>query len=620
MKISKFRTKSYKSFSNTDTIEFLEKINIIIGHNDSGKSALLYCIKHPTDRNPHIDGIHELPGDRFPTETKLSVTMSLQELFDDHKRHRISEFVFPIPEVIIDKDGQIYEPEYSRVEEIIRSTSHLEFTLEYRDGAIQLSDDLVFSGWRFIFSDKIRTAFKFSIQNSSIEGSTTFSEHAFMANAFQGTVSRNVFYFQPERLNIATYPSSFTNRLESSAQNLPAFIDTLIGTRHDQFDMILHHIRSIIPTVGNVSTRSDPSIPQNRQILVWPTTSISNPEFAFPLNQCGTGVAQVLAILSVIATAPPSIILIDEINNFLHPASIKELLRIIRTNYDHHQYIISGHSPELIAESYPSTMHLIRRDGYESTVIQMKVNDYNSYAEIADHLGISISDALVANRVVWVEGPTEQICLPFIADHVKISIPQGLAFIPVVNTGDLTGKTKRKLVELAAELYTRMMEFGLIDDGKAVFTFDMEDLNDKQKYDLAKLYRGRIVFLPRRNIECYMLDPSAIAQCLNILDIGRRKDYVVQDIYDAYTDVSGHYGAGLEFDKLADADEYQKIGAIDGAKIVGEIFGKLTEGRIRYDKKRHGIEILKLRAGFSEVEKAELIGFLSEAFKKIAIE
>jgi hypothetical protein len=52
----------------------------------------------------------------------------------------------------------------------------------------------------------------------------------------------------------------------------------------------------------------------------------------------------------------------------LHPSAVKTLLRILQTHHADHQYIISAHSTEVIAASAPSTIHLIRRSGYGSTV------------------------------------------------------------------------------------------------------------------------------------------------------------------------------------------------------------------------------------------------------------
>jgi AAA15 family ATPase/GTPase len=46
-------------------------------------------------------------------------------------------------------------------------------------------------------------------------------------------------------------------------------------------------------------------------------------ELGFSLDSSGTGVSQVVAILTVMAMFTQAVIVIDEINSFLHPAAAK---------------------------------------------------------------------------------------------------------------------------------------------------------------------------------------------------------------------------------------------------------------------------------------------------------
>src|SRR6059058_1643718 len=74
------------------------------------------------------------------------------------------------------------------------------------------------------------------------------------------------------------------------------------------------------------------------------------------LSDSGTGVAQVIAILAAVLTRTYAVIVIDEINSFLHPAAAKALIRILKTEHGDHQYIISTHSAEVISASQPNSL------------------------------------------------------------------------------------------------------------------------------------------------------------------------------------------------------------------------------------------------------------------------
>ncbi len=55
MHISKIKISNYKSFRQSDLLEFKPGINIIIGPNNSGKTALLEALELRFDHHPHRD-------------------------------------------------------------------------------------------------------------------------------------------------------------------------------------------------------------------------------------------------------------------------------------------------------------------------------------------------------------------------------------------------------------------------------------------------------------------------------------------------------------------------------------------------------------------------------------
>ena len=61
-------------------------------------------------------------------------------------------------------------------------------------------------------------------------------------------------------------------------------------------------------------------------------------DLTVPLSEAGTGVGQVLSILTVVLEADhPTLILLDEPQSFLHPGAIRKLIEILK-RYPRHQY------------------------------------------------------------------------------------------------------------------------------------------------------------------------------------------------------------------------------------------------------------------------------------------
>ena len=130
---------------------------------------------------------------------------------------------------------------------------------------------------------------------------------------------RDMFYFSPERLVIGEASPGYDQRLKSDASNLPNVIQALQSDRTDLFDRLVIHLREIFSTVGNLTARLAPS--ELVEIRVWPTQDRKFVDLSFPLKESGTGVAQAIAILTAIMTVENAVIIIDEINSFLHPSA-----------------------------------------------------------------------------------------------------------------------------------------------------------------------------------------------------------------------------------------------------------------------------------------------------------
>lgn len=578
MRLASARVRGFQSFNDSGDIVFSSGINLLIGQNNSGKSAFLRSL------------LQNLPDDRHRTPA------------------RWEDFRLPTPQVDL-----VIEVSGSELEEwILRSRG---------DQYIPIwpgSDPA--ASMRQILGEKV---IRFSVTRApnSHFGSQYPSHGLFSAEAGQGPScavatprngeisvntnrnsaedsvpqmlwdawGRDMFYFAAERMTIGEASAGYAGRLFHNASNLPNVLHTLSSERGDVFARLVSHLREIFSTVGNLSVRTRPEN-SALEVRVWPTEAMERVELSFPLNSSGTGVSQVTALLAAIMTLDRAVFIIDEINSFLHPAAVKNLLRIIQTEYDHHQYLISTHAPEVIGFSNPRTLHLARRNGYESTIEPLDLENVAKLRELADHLGVSMSDVFAAERVIWVEGPTEELCFPVIFQDSYGILPRGTVITSVSATGDFN--TRRRDPEIVYEVYERLTSATANLVVKVAFSFDSERLSASEKSRMQSESGGLLHFLPRRHLECYLLCPAAIAEFIVYKDPAAAERATPDNVRSAIETVAAERPFKIPEWK-GDILDPEWLGRVDAAKLIYEVCARVSDSRAPFNKKDDALFLVR---------------------------
>jgi predicted ATPase len=577
MKLARLRVQGFQSFQDTGEIEFADGINLIVGQNNSGKSALLRALQLGI-----ADDRHRTP-EKWATHELATPTVDMViKLRGDELRSGILRF------------GQQYIPipETSYVAEVYLDALWQRHSIEI---AITHGPSSQFNpgrypshnGFAFPSDNPTRTLVASPI-GGQILGGIALGNQDSLANLVSGLWAQDMFWFAPERFAIGACGYGYETRLSPNASNLPRVLQAMVGRQGDVFRKLVAHLREIFSTVGNLSVAPNPQ--GEVEIRVWPTERMERVELSFPLNQSGTGVAQVIAILTAVMTIDEAIVIIDEINSFLHPAAAKALLRILQTEYAHHQYIISTHAPEVVSFSNARTVHLVKRDGYESNVTSLDLADVDAFREVADQLGVSMADVFAADRVVWVEGPTEELCFPLLYSVATgRSVPRGLVFTSVVATGDFLKKQRHK--ELVYEIYQKLSKVAGPLNVEVAFSFDSEELTETEKSDMIRDSRRAMHFLPRRMMECYLVNPEAIAEFL--LQRDQEQNNVDADlVIGKLIELAG--GGKFKIPEWSgDLAEPSWLAKVDAAKLIAECCGQLSEHRVTFNKKNDTLALLQ---------------------------
>lgn len=590
MKVSRFKVENFSSFVDSGWIELAPGLNVVVGQNNSGKSSLLQALNTTIPDKAHRDQNAYMPGSLKTPRTLLDIETTPSEF-----RSRLEAFNSPVRTTINGPTDADINALRSWLSEEGPFTLKCQSTgnkqLHFREPT---------------FSDRLRQSANTIGQITLREGRLDFGHVGggsddTLIQAYTGGESPAFFNFSAQRLNVSRSPFGTEGRLASDASNLPAFLAYLFGNRRALYEEVEERLREVIPSVSGITVA-----PENGsfEILLWPDRTAPVRQLAFSLTDSGTGIAQAIAIIAAVVTTNSGLIVVDEINSFLHPSAVKKLLQICTTFYDHHQYVVSSHSADVIGFTGVERLIVVERDGFVSSAKSVSKGDLYGFKSAMGHLGVSMMDVLGSEYIVWVEGPTEEVAFPMVLTKSNIAIPEGVAFTAVASTGDFSrrGGSKKAVVNLykAATQAVAPLMRGLS------FALDRETLSDQAVEDIERQTDGRLKLLPRRCLECYALHSEAIAHVLNqelegdeirTIDVRAELLRLAPD---------RKYGAATKWKgSLTDVEWLKRV---DAANLLADLFSTLSDNKLSFRKTIHTPKIL---AELKASELGELTDFVS---------
>lgn len=416
----------------------------------------------------------------------------------------------------------------------------------------------------------------------SFNGFVNTHENTELGVHIASTLMNRIYIFRAERFNAGSCGFGRNPVLAPNAQNLAEVLGILQHNR-SRFALFNKLVRQIFPQVHWISVRPHPQDNQTLEIVVWnhdPETE--REDLAVPLNESGTGIGQVLAILYVVLTSSYSrTIIIDEPQSFLHRGAARKLVEILKS-YPQHQFIISTHSPTIITATNPKTITLVRQRDGESITEILNAEEIEQQRLYLAEIGARPMDVFGADNILWVEGETEEECFPKILESIAHRSLMGTVIRGIKHTGDLEGKH----ADLVFEIYDRLSHSKSLLPPALGFILDDEGRSSQQKTEIEHKSHERAFFIPRRMYENYLLNPEAIATVANQIEGFRETPLTsneVRALLEAKRDDAKYY---RPLAVPATADD-QWITTIHGARVLADIFSELSEARVSYDKLRH---------------------------------
>ena len=452
MYISKLFIRNFRKFSNTGTTFYFQKdINIIIGENNSGKSALVDALRlvltsglyrknlYISDLDFHIDSCGEQA-----TEIQIDI------YFDDLSEEQASTFLLLTNG--IDAKGEI----------------HVKYNL-YKDpkGNIKIRDS-IFGGPRNNPLDRelfenIKLIFMRALRNAEIDFKPSRTSHlakllsVFAVNqderdrildalqqanetikgdtvieSLQGTINSNLNLIEKEELQQEVE----INLLNPTFDSVASALDTSFIIKHNKIRMPKAEWDEIIERNGIRPDGLQSSFILNNENIIIDYDKLMQLEVpgefkceitakrkkSFQiLSQNGLGYNNILSMAAVLGDLQQpkedeySVLIVEEPEAHLHPQLLDLLFNFFRNaNHDNKfQVFLTSHSPTLVSKAEIKNLNIIYEHDNEvySSAIEKCGLDANEANDIKRYLDVTKSQLFFAKRVLFVEGISEALLL-----------------------------------------------------------------------------------------------------------------------------------------------------------------------------------------------------------------
>jgi len=225
----------------------------------------------------------------------------------------------------------------------------------------------------------------------------------------------------------------------------------------------------------------------------------------FLVEANGAGIREALRIILDLELKSPSIAFVEEPEVHLHPGLEKVLHNYLVRKSETVQLFLATHSANFLDASARQNVYLVSKtDATTSTVT--KVASEGDLLKVSEEVGLRPSTVLMFDRLVFVEGPSDEEILGELA--VKLNLDLAASSTAFVQMGGAT-----RFAHYAAEATLNLLSRRQI---KMWFVIDKDERDDTEVARLLEALgdRAELTFLGRREIENYLLFPDAVSALL----------------------------------------------------------------------------------------------------------
>jgi len=262
-------------------------------------------------------------------------------------------------------------------------------------------------------------------------------------------------------------------------RNIQETISALLGVNIDAFQ-------------GSVSTRQ----PVN-------SAELDVDDFLVQVN--GSGIREALRIVLDVEFLHPNILLVEEPEVHLHPSLETNMMHYLKRKTKECQIFITTHSTNFLDTAEMKNIYLVSKTG--STQVEI-LNLDEAESKIPKELGIRLSSLFMYDKLVFVEGPSDEAILRELASKLELNLGQNNAGF--IRMGGVRNFAYYATEETLSFLTKRRVKMWFLVD---------KDEKDKDYFErLERQLNGKANFkvLSKRELENYLVCPRALKEFIKL--------------------------------------------------------------------------------------------------------
>lgn len=223
----------------------------------------------------------------------------------------------------------------------------------------------------------------------------------------------------------------------------------------------------------------------------------------FLVEANGAGIREALRLILDLELKRPDLLLIEEPEVHLHPGLEHAVYSYLRDKSQDVQMFVTTHSTNFVDSVSFQNIYLVSKDSSKGTLCE-SLDAGDGALKIPAELGLRLSTVFMYDRLVFVEGPSDEAVLRELAKALDLDLAKA-------NVGFVQMGGVRNFAHFAAQSTLDLLTRRRI---LMWFVADRDERDDEDvKLMLTRLGgAASLRVLKRREMENYLLDPDAVAK------------------------------------------------------------------------------------------------------------
>lgn len=385
------------------------------------------------------------------------------------------------------------------------------------------------------------------------------------------------YFFDPFRHSVESAAAQQTDQLAQDGSNLAQVLHTINSNNREKFGEIERFVQAALPDIGALQAPLDNT--STRVSFLRPSGG-----YHVRLHDMGGGVEQLLMAATVLqTTGDSSTLFLEEPESHLHAGAQRYLIE--RLYAGNRQVFAATHSPTFVNLSRPRSVYQVTYAGGRTTIDLL--GNADSLGEMLEDIGARNSDVLLSDAVLFVEGPSDRGVLYAWGEELGKSLEESNVTVLPMGGGDFAEGKARVRSEILEGISERSPVPHLL----------VLDSDERSPAEIEKLQRDldeRVEVLERREIENYLMVPRALLEAIrekhsdDASIVARTEQSSTEEVRDLIdTAAAGLYGVVL-LKRIRAALEGLKGGLLPSDVAVGLApqahradLARLLRGRIK---------------------------------------